>query len=316
MRNRLIAVLALLLSLCGGLASSDVEARSRAQAAEMAAFFHDDLAPYGRWIEHPAYGVVWVPESGHPDWHPYWDGRWVWTADYGWYWHSHEPYGWATYHYGRWVLTSDYGWVWVPDTVWGPAWVEWRYGGGYAGWAPMPPPERQEKKGGAVEARAWVFVPAGNVTKGDMQRAASTQTTDLLAATSAAAGADLAATLRIRPEPVTSATSAAEQASAQANGKVAIYRPPQLSGLNPSGALNFDVPLDTSTDLDPEAAAKARAKLDDAALPNKPLSGSVDSAIGGTFGGEGTMRAPSASSGGGGGIGVGIPGAGGVRLGR
>jgi hypothetical protein len=121
MRNRLIAVLALLLlSLCGVLASSGVEARSRAQAAEMAAFFHDDLAPYGRWIEHPVYGVVWVPESGHPDWHPYWDGRWVWTTDYGWYWHSHEPYGWATYHYGRWVLTSDYGWVWVPDTVWVP----------------------------------------------------------------------------------------------------------------------------------------------------------------------------------------------------
>jgi hypothetical protein len=42
----------------------------------------------------------------------------------------------------------------------------------------------------------------------------------------------------------------------------------------------------------------------------------VDSAIGGTFGGEGTIRAPSASSGGDSGIGVGIPGAGGVRLGR
>ena len=315
MRNRLTAaLLMLILSFCGAAAPGDALARSRAQAAEIAAFFHDDLAPYGRWIEHPIYGVVWVPQSGQPDWHPYWDGRWVWTTDYGWYWHSHEPYGWATYHYGRWVLTSDYGWVWVPDTVWGPAWVEWRYGGGYAGWAPMPPPER-EQKGAGVEARAWVFVPAGAVTKGDMQRATPAQSTDLLAATSAAAGSDLAAALRIQPEPVASAASAAEQAAAQAKGKVAIYRPPQLSGLNPSGALKLEVPLDTSTELDPDAAAKAQTKLDDAVLPSKPVSGSVDSAIGGTFGGEGTSRAPSRSSGGTG-IGVGIPGAGGVRLGR
>ena len=31
------------------------------------------------------------------------------------------------------------GWVWVPGTVWAPAWVSWRYGGGYVGWAPLPP---------------------------------------------------------------------------------------------------------------------------------------------------------------------------------
>src|SRR5439155_23110527 len=32
-----------------------------------------------------------------------------------------------------------YGWVWVPDTTWGPSWVDWRFGGGYVGWAPLPP---------------------------------------------------------------------------------------------------------------------------------------------------------------------------------
>src|SRR6185503_19526629 len=59
-----------------------------------------------------------------------------------WYWVSDEPWAWATYHYGRWQLAGGYGWVWVPETVWAPAWVSWREGGGYVGWAPMPPEPR------------------------------------------------------------------------------------------------------------------------------------------------------------------------------
>jgi hypothetical protein len=31
------------------------------------------------------------------------------------------------------------GWIWTPATVWGPAWVSWRYSEGYCGWAPLPP---------------------------------------------------------------------------------------------------------------------------------------------------------------------------------
>lgn len=31
------------------------------------------------------------------------------------------------------------GWVWVPGVEWAPAWVSWRVGGGYIGWAPLPP---------------------------------------------------------------------------------------------------------------------------------------------------------------------------------
>jgi hypothetical protein len=30
-------------------------------------------------------------------------------------------------------------WVWVPGYEWGPAWVSWRTGGNYVGWAPLPP---------------------------------------------------------------------------------------------------------------------------------------------------------------------------------
>jgi hypothetical protein len=61
------------------------------------------------------------------------------TTDYGWTWASNEPFGWATYHYGRWAWDPRLGWLWVPGTVWGPAWVSWQYGGGYVGWAPLPP---------------------------------------------------------------------------------------------------------------------------------------------------------------------------------
>jgi hypothetical protein len=72
------------------------------------------------------------------DWAPYTDGHWVYTDD-GWTWVSDESFGWATYHYGRWVNLDGTGWCWVPGYTWAPAWVSWRYGGGYCGWAPLPP---------------------------------------------------------------------------------------------------------------------------------------------------------------------------------
>ena len=60
-------------------------------------------------------------------------------TDQGWAWVSDEPWGWATYHYGRWANIDGFGWIWVPGYRWAPAWVSWRYGGGYCGWAPLPP---------------------------------------------------------------------------------------------------------------------------------------------------------------------------------
>ncbi len=101
-------------------------------------FFYDDLSPYGDWVRTPDYGWAWFPRDVSPYWRPYTDGRWVNTA-YGWTWVSREPYGWATYHYGRWTQYPHFGWLWIPGTIWGPAWVSWQYGGGYVGWAPLPP---------------------------------------------------------------------------------------------------------------------------------------------------------------------------------
>ena len=66
------------------------------------------------------------------------EGHWVYS-DAGWTWVSDEPWGWATYHYGRWVNLDGTGWCWVPGYTWAPAWVSWRYGDGYCGWAPLPP---------------------------------------------------------------------------------------------------------------------------------------------------------------------------------
>lgn len=55
----------------------------------------------------------------------------TWVSDYSW--------GWAPFHYGRWTFDNYYGWMWIPGTEWGPAWVAWRSGGGYYGWAPLGP---------------------------------------------------------------------------------------------------------------------------------------------------------------------------------
>lgn len=100
--------------------------------------YYDELSPYGDWVDDTQYGAAWCPRHVGSDWRPYSDGRWV-DSEYGWTWASDEPFGWATYHYGRWAFDPRYGWIWVPGTVWAPAWVSWQYGGGYVGWAPLPP---------------------------------------------------------------------------------------------------------------------------------------------------------------------------------
>jgi hypothetical protein len=102
-------------------------------------FFYDNLRG-GSWLEVGNYGYCWQPDvaSSDPSWRPYADGYWAYTDD-GWTWVSYEDWGWATYHYGRWVKLADYGWIWKPGYEWGPAWVSWRTGGNYIGWAPLPP---------------------------------------------------------------------------------------------------------------------------------------------------------------------------------
>jgi hypothetical protein len=100
--------------------------------------FYDALGNQGTWVQSSDYGYVWQPQESDPNWAPYTEGHWVYS-DAGWTWVSNEPFGWATFHYGRWVNLDGTGWCWVPGYTWAPAWVSWRYGDGYAGWAPLPP---------------------------------------------------------------------------------------------------------------------------------------------------------------------------------
>ena len=125
--------------------------------------FYEPLGAYGRWVMVGAYGRCWIPARVEVGWRPYSNGYWQRT-DAGWYWASEEPWGWATYHYGRWDFHTEFGWIWVPHTQWAPAWVCWREGGGYVGWAPLRPSVTIGVSIGAVNyepafaSRAFVFV--------------------------------------------------------------------------------------------------------------------------------------------------------------
>ncbi len=116
--------------------------------------FYSNLSPYGEWIDCNL-GYVWRPAHLNPGWRPYLYGHWTWS-DYGWYWVSAEPYGWATFHYGRWYYDDYYGWIWIPDDVWGPAWVEWRYDDDYLGWAPLGPYATWSFDVGITYQHPWV----------------------------------------------------------------------------------------------------------------------------------------------------------------
>lgn len=101
--------------------------------------FYDELSPHGRWIDYPEYGYVWSPNLGS-GFQPYsTGGHWVWSDEYEWMWVSDYSWGWAPFHYGNWFHDDMYGWMWVPGYEWSPAWVSWRTGGDYYGWAPVRP---------------------------------------------------------------------------------------------------------------------------------------------------------------------------------
>jgi uncharacterized protein DUF6600 len=122
--------------------------------------FEQNLSPYGRWVDTPEYGRVWVPSDTGPDWQPYTDGHWV-DTDWGWSFASSVPWGWAAFHYGRWGFGPGLGWFWVPGFVWSPAWVSWRYYPGFVCWSPFAP-------SGFVFGRSWpgwVVLPGVHFTR-------------------------------------------------------------------------------------------------------------------------------------------------------
>jgi hypothetical protein len=122
--------------------------------------FQRPLRGYGRWVDTPDQGRVWIPYVDD-DWQPYSDGTWS-DTEYGWTFTSYDPWGWAVWHYGTWGFRAGIGWYWVPGRVWGPAWVSWRWGGGYAVWRPLAPWGAWGARWGN---RGWVGVPAARFTQ-------------------------------------------------------------------------------------------------------------------------------------------------------
>jgi hypothetical protein len=137
------------------------------QLPDEVAEFYDTLSQHGTWFQLRRYGWVWQPsvEEVGTDFVPYTNGRWQLT-DVGWTWVSGYPWGWAAFHYGRWFLHPRYGWLWKPGTEWAPAWVEWRAGDGYVGWAPMAP----DWYGTLPEDYGWSVVAEPYFVAADLHR--------------------------------------------------------------------------------------------------------------------------------------------------
>src|SRR5262249_16730671 len=134
-----------------------------AQHVSISAEFRTALEPYGQFHRHRRWGEVWSPANAGRNRRPNTVGHWVYSNDYGWYWASdaaEAQWGWIAFHYGRWVRDDDLGWVWVPGREWGPAWVNWRRGGGHIAWAPLPPDEIIVEA--REEPRDWVVVEPRN----------------------------------------------------------------------------------------------------------------------------------------------------------
>ena len=123
--------------------------------------FHDNLQAFGRWVNHPTHGQVWV--SNERDFIPYrTNGHWAYTDD-GWTWDADYSWGWAPIHYGRWDYDQAYGgYYWVPGYEWGPAWVSWRSDNANYGWAPLRPGVNigiGVSFGNDIPEDRWTFVP-------------------------------------------------------------------------------------------------------------------------------------------------------------
>lgn len=103
--------------------------------------YYETLSLHGEWLVSSNFERVWRPDPREvgPDFVPYaTGGHWEHNGS-DWVFESVWSWGWLPFHYGLWDLDDRDGWVWIPDDIWAPAWVTWRFGGGYVGWAPVPP---------------------------------------------------------------------------------------------------------------------------------------------------------------------------------
>ena len=173
MRSRNLVVLALLAFTAATVGAIDAVAAHPDLAALEGPGAPDfgALDPFGDWTRVEPYGWVWSPTAVAADWRPYTLGTWA-AGPHGWTWYSELSWGAITYHYGRWTRDRMERWCWVPGTTWSPATVAWRAGGGFLGWAPLPPEAELLANGGAIPDSAWVFVRATDFRDGRLPVAA------------------------------------------------------------------------------------------------------------------------------------------------
>ncbi len=160
LRSLALALAACTVIAVGALTASVTIATLTPAHAQVSAEFQSALEPYGSWQPHPRFGEVWVPYDLPSGWRPYTYGRWVYTEEWGWYWVSDEEeadWGWVAFHYGRWAHDQRLGWFWIPGDEWGPAWVDWRRGDDYVGWAALPPDEVAYEYNN--NPAYWIFLP-------------------------------------------------------------------------------------------------------------------------------------------------------------
>ena len=162
MKNLIRVLLFAFIISAGSIKTNETKAQS---ASVSFSVFYNSLRPYGRWEKHPTYGEIWV--SNVSGFSPYsTGGHWAYT-DYGWTWVSTYDWGWAPFHYGRWTFDAGYGgWFWVPGYEWAPAWVAWRGGGDYYGWAPLSPGLNISigVSYNSIPSERWVFAPHRYIT--------------------------------------------------------------------------------------------------------------------------------------------------------
>jgi hypothetical protein len=241
-----------------------IPAAARPPSDSDAAFFFDDLAPYGDWLQDSEGQWVWQPTVGQavPDWTPYRDnGQWEFT-DAGWAWASSYPWGWAPFHYGRWSNDTTRGWTWQPGSRWSPAWVAWRKSQSYYGWAPLPPgvslniqyflPSNAETYG--LAASSYTFVPAANFLSHNLAKhaASATKTASLLASSESLARSRIAGIpveevaaavhMPITPLPLRDAPVAETRLPGARARDLAVYRPNVHSSSSGSGSASSKSP--------------------------------------------------------------------------
>lgn len=158
-RSAKLFVSAIILSIISIFSTNSVSAQGNDQVS--LDLFYNELSPYGYWDNDPNYGEIWYPQV-ESNFRPYSsNGYWTMTQ-YGNTWVSNYSWGWAPFHYGRWVNTPHRGWGWTPGYEWGPAWVDWRSGNGYYGWAPMTPRVSVNVSIG-LPINLWIFAPSRRI---------------------------------------------------------------------------------------------------------------------------------------------------------